>query len=842
MNENSQAPRQNFDNMPSEIRNSKRFFKVGGDKVPRTKDWSNPDNQHFHWDIHGIAGFDTSGHGEYDDFLFLDFDHVLDDDGNFVTAEAETCYNNLVKEFRGIYVEKSISGTGLHAFLAPNPENFAPTANGRNGVLYLSDDRSKSAPKLELFYRTGGRYCLVTGNIFRDSGEEIPGVVGTGEDVDEYFQSLLDQIQAQIAADNAKHEAETKDTSEDLFARAHNFERTENPASGENHNVDENPSAMRDADYEDDPPEYERARVLAMLDRIDVTTLDDTDWLAVISAAKNLGVDYGTVDAFNRRDPERYDEKENQTRWDSLNNPSFGIETLHGIAKRFGYSEHDFKKQWYQENPQFSKKQHRPSRRKPIPAEKDSALTLTAQQKKDLFCGDTFDLDYSERLIYLYKNQIRYISDAEKWIHYSGSAWNFNDTRNSSIYPLAIRAANAMIAAATNDHERKIASTFRQQKKITAAVILLKGFSNIIIRQKDLDKNPMLLNVANGVIDLETGKLMPAAPELLLSKQSPAVYNPNYRSPDFDNFMIQILPDERTRAAVLRFLGYCLTGDVREEKALFIHGGGGNGKGVLMRSIMKVLADYAVPMNIDALLQHRNEKDGDSPTPEFAKLEGIRMAFANEIPQGKNLDAAHFKDLSGGDSIAIRRLHQESSVIENPTHKLILCGQHLPDLRDSKDIGLQRRLLIAKFTETFTGKKCDPNLKYRLTEPDALTGILTVLVNECLAWQRDGLIISEAMTAEKKAYLESNDFITDFIAEFCERGDDKSIARAVFLARLKSVYPQARAIGDRALTEMIKKVEGVEYRKAHGAYKIFGVDWNDNPQTKLFEPPFLIRG
>lgn len=835
MSEHLQAPTQLFDNLPSEIRNSKRFFKVGNNKVPITKDWNITANQKFHWEINGTAGFDTSGHDEGDDYLFLDFDHALDDDGNFIYPIAEQIYNTLVKEFRGIYVERSISGHGLHAFLVPNPEKFSSLASGRNGAIYFGDERGKDAPKLELFYRTRGRYCLVTGNVFRDSGDEIPGIVDDGKDVDEFFQSLLDQIQAQIAADNAKHEAETEktpETSEDSFASIHNLERTENSTGNENHRADDGTGT----DYEEDPPEYERARVLAMLDAIDVATLDDTDWLAVISAAKTLGVDYGTVDAFNRRDPDRYDEKENKSRWDSLNDSSFGIKTLHGIAKRFGYSEHDFKKQWYQENTQFSKKKksRRTPQRKPIPSQQDLALTLTAQQAADLFCGDTYDLDYSERLFYLYRKQIRYVSDIDKWIHYSGGAWNFNDPRNSSIYPLAIRAANAMTAVAATNREQEIASKFRQQKKITAAVTLLKGFSDIVIRLKDLDQNPMLLNVANGVIDLETGKLMPAAPELLLVKQSSAVYNPNQRSGVFDDFMIQILPDEQTRAAVLRFLGYCLTGDVREEKALFIHGSGGNGKGVLLRSIMKVLADYAVPLNIDALLQRRNDKDGDAPTPEFAKLEGVRLAFANEIPQGRNLDTAHFKDLTGGDSIAVRRLFQESSTIENPTHKLILCGQQLPDLRDSKDVGLQRRLMVAKFTETFIGDKCDPTLKYRLTDSDAMTGILTVLVNECLAWQREGLIISAAMTQEKKSYLESNDFITDFIAEFCNRDPDSSIARTDFLAQLKKEYPQSRSISDRALTEMIKKIDGIDYRrKTGGAFAFFGVDWKDNPQGKL---------
>lgn len=64
-----------------------------------------------------------------------------------------------------------------------------------------------------------------------------------------------------------------------------------------------------------------------------------------MSACKNISVDYHVVDAFNRRDLERYNEKENLERWSSKLDSGFDIETLHGIDKQFGYSEKDARRQ-----------------------------------------------------------------------------------------------------------------------------------------------------------------------------------------------------------------------------------------------------------------------------------------------------------------------------------------------------------------------------------------------------------------------------------------------------------------------------------------------------------------
>lgn len=101
------------------------------------------------------------------------------------------------------------------------------------------------------------------------------------------------------------------------------------------------------------PPEYESARIHEMLYTIPPAALSDTDWLAVISACKNLGVDESVVDNWNMQDAARYNERENKVRYDSLKDTSFDIEVLAGKARDFGYSEGDFRRQWFKDNPQF---------------------------------------------------------------------------------------------------------------------------------------------------------------------------------------------------------------------------------------------------------------------------------------------------------------------------------------------------------------------------------------------------------------------------------------------------------------------------------------------------------
>lgn len=321
---------QQLKNLPEEILAQPRFFAVKKDKAPKTKGWSNPKNQKLYSEIRGLAGFDTAGHAVAADYLFLDFDHVLNDDGEFVNDEARKCFAGVTDKLN-TYCELSASGHGIHVIAEPTAGKFKAVSSGDDKGRIYFDAEKKSF--LEIFYGTGGRYCLFTGNVFRC---EPKTPIAHGEHVDGVFQALLDVI-----AERAKKSTPAK-------------KQKATKAQG----MQEIPHSTLPADDK----AYDLFRAQIMLDTINPAALSDTDWLAAISSCKNIGVPYPDVDAFNRRDPDRYDEQENLVRWDSVDDPSFDIETLHGIAKRFSYEERDARRQWFELHPELSTKiSHRPA-------------------------------------------------------------------------------------------------------------------------------------------------------------------------------------------------------------------------------------------------------------------------------------------------------------------------------------------------------------------------------------------------------------------------------------------------------------------------------------------------
>ena len=257
------------------------------------------------------------------------------------------------------------------------------------------------------------------------------------------------------------------------------------------------------------------------------------------------------------------------------------------------------------------------------------------------------------------------------------------------------------------------------------------------------------------------------------------------------------------------FLGYSLTDLVREDKALFIHGDGRNGKG----SLLAVL-------------------DSDAATPEFNKLQHVRLAIAEEIPHGRLLDIQKFKLLTGGDAIPIRKLHEESSIIY-PTHKLILSGNTLPEIKDTREIAFIEHLIVIKFEQSFLGEKCDPKLRERLLTKDSLSGMLTILVDACQEWlKKDKLIESNKVKEFKNEYLEENDIIGEFILENYEYNDDSTISCKEFIKQFK-ISRSNTDMSDKAIIAAVEKINGIQKHRLKQGNVFKGIGWKKDDPTYI---------
>lgn len=460
---------------------------------------------------------------------------------------------------------------------------------------------------------------------------------------------------------------------------------------------------------------------------------------------------------------------------------------------------------------------------------KDTA-GLTDEDWEFIFSGDSSDLDFARRLERFCGKNARWIKDKEHWLIYDSGIWLPSSERNSAISPFARKLSDAMVQNAQGKAERDLADKFKSAKKIGAAITLLKSCDSILITAKDLDNHNELFCVRNGVVNLQTGELFPLDPKYLITQQSPAIYRPGYRNPTVDNFLTSILPDEETLVALIRFLGYAATGEVSEEKALFFYGGGGNGKGTLTRTLIILFGSYATTLKTSAVLLTGKTQDAGAATTELNPLENIRIAIVEELPQGGRLDVAKFKNLTGSDFIPIRKLHQEQIYIE-PHFSPILSGNYRPELSDTRDPGLLRRLMNIDFVQSFIGTQRDPYLKKKLAESDALSGFLSLIVDAAILWYREGLLESSAMKQATHAFLHENDFIGEFIDEHCERGSSLSIPRKAFLERLKKEYPaeclRQFSNRDRALVDAIRRIDGISYDGKSGVYRIKGIGWRN---------------
>lgn len=566
----------------------------------------------------------------------------------------------------------------------------------------------------------------------------------------------------------------------------------------------------------DEPSEQDRAR--AMLAFIPLKDLRENEWLAAVSALKNLGFSYGEVDALNQGG-ENYNERENQTRWDSLTDPSFDIATLHGIAKNYGYSEKDFRREWY--NLRGIKTARRPKDDEPARADVDGSGRDDLIDS--LFSGDGSDLAFARRLEAFCGDRVKWCNEASRWYTYKNGVWTAGGSENSTISHFAADLAELMQQRAANDAEHKLADKFQSSKKIGSAINLLKARHSVRITLDDLDQHPELLNVLNGVVDLQTGELREAAPELLLTRQCRADFDPRASAPLVEEFFKAIQPDDATRAGLLRWLAYGLTGETREERFAVWTGSGGNGKGVLGGTLLELLGTYATGLAPRALLKNNRPADANAATTSLNALEGVRFAISEELPLDAELDSSLVKNLTGGDRINLRRNFGEYRTVVNFA-KINISGNYLPRLENVNDTGIRRRLLNFAFDVRFgtAARPADPLLKKKLLQPKNLRGLLSLLVREAALWYRDGLIISDAMEQATARHLAESDFVADFIDDHYVKIASASVKAKDFIEELRREYPRECSRFKRAdLISLVAAQDGISYVDDRKGFKIF---------------------
>ena len=554
------------------------------------------------------------------------------------------------------------------------------------------------------------------------------------------------------------------------------------------------------------PNRNEIKRILK--DFVHAKNLTRDDWCNVGMILRRYDFSLEDFQAWSKNDS-RYSAEACTAQWKSfksaeeLQGKGYTVATLIQLAKQFGY--------------------------KPPKQSKPPAQTADSQN----FNGNDFmqdpveDLDNARRLEKFCGNHIRWLIDDELWLTFDNGIWSRRSEKSSCLYPFATRFADQMmnfakilgakadeatkaavitsgdgsiqnvddqakkkadIANARKDKAFAVAYYFKKRKNYSAAIDLLKGCDSILITSDDLNRHKNLFCVKNGVVDLQTGKLYPLDPKYLITNQADVFFDHKADTAFVEKFFREVIPDESTLLGVLRYLGYCLTGEKIYHICQFWRGRGANGKTTILDMLIQLFGSYAIKLPTNALLESMRPLDANAASPALAMLDGdIRLALLDEIPRNCRLDATTFKTIIGDQFITARPLYGNPRKIELRA-KLILNGNHLPTF-DVDDGGLQRRINNVEYTQFFPADRADVTLPAKLTTPENRSALLKILVSHSQNFYRDGLIESDDMKAAKAEYFNENDFVANFVEEYCIVGEGGDIKRKDFEARLISAYP-----------------------------------------------------
>lgn len=426
------------------------------------------------------------------------------------------------------------------------------------------------------------------------------------------------------------------------------------------------------------------------------------------------------------------------------------------------------------------------------------------------------DAGNAERLIAKHGRDLRYVEKLG-WFIWNGKYWEHDDTLK--INALATDTAYGIAdEASPNDKAdiiagvRRWAAASQSESHLRAMVNIAR--SKVAINEREFDKDPYLLTVKNGTINLKTGQLQSHTRADMITHIVDVDYKMGAECPMFKRFLRQILPGKELRNFVWKMLGYSLTGDVSEECLFMLYGSGQNGKSTLVETINQIMGEYARVAPSDLLVQKLNDEHPQS----IADLKGRRFVVTSEPENGKRLAESKVKILTGGESISARRMYG-SNFVFRPTFKLFLVTNHKLQVRGT-DKGIWRRIKLVPFEVTIPDEQLDRKLQEKLRAE--YRGILTWLVDGCLRWQKQGLGDSPEIADATRDYREESDVIGAFFDEQCVMGTNESALTSA-LYRAYSTWANTRGEHPMSQTSFGKmlKERGFQQSRATGGARIW---------------------
>lgn len=369
----------------------------------------------------------------------------------------------------------------------------------------------------------------------------------------------------------------------------------------------------------------------------------------------------------------------------------------------------------------------------------------------------------------IFSGEHRYNQSAKDWFVYDAGRWRLDAGGLAAVNAAKLLAEGwiryaAAVTGLSDDERKNFLEYCGKWLTVRKRETTVKDARDInVFRREDMDTDPSLLNVKNGVLHFTDhgAEFRPHSPDYLMSKIAGVKYDPDADCPRFRKFISEIMQDDRPKIRFLQtFLSLGLIGEAPEDKLVIEYGATTrNGKSTLNNVIMHVLGDYAVQMNPETIAQQK--ADSRRASGDVARLAGCRFVVSSELPKNMLMNSQLVKQMTGGDNITARHLTEREFEFK-PQFVMVLNSNHLPIVSD-QSVFESNRVCVLEFGRHFTEAEQDKRLESKLKAEGP--GILNWLIEGLEIYRIAGLVVPETVAAATKDYANSSDKIMMFLDE-----------------------------------------------------------------------------
>jgi putative DNA primase/helicase len=424
------------------------------------------------------------------------------------------------------------------------------------------------------------------------------------------------------------------------------------------------------------------------------------------------------------------------------------------------------------------------------------------------------DLGNAERFRERFRDLLRWYPAKEAWLAWDGKRWSAE--RGTEVVKrsehLTVRAiqdeAETVRQSGRNDvpdalpgaldylfeekrdgtktlYSDKIARWGRSSEALNKVSALSKlAGAYLSVSTEELDADKMKINVNNGTLVVSRKSegdyvsFRPHDPADLITKISPVDFDPEAECPEYDKFLARVHPSDAMRTFLHQWLGLSLTGDVSEQKLVYLYGFGANGKSVLMDTVSYVAGDYGETVPIETFLDSGRARSAGQASPDLAILPGVRMLRTSEPESNAKLAEAMVKLVTGGEPVLARHLNK-GFFKYYPQFKLTISGNHKPKISGGDD-GIWRRFQLVLFNVQIPKEERDPKLSEKLIAE--APGILNRMLDGLRLWCDHGLIEPDEVRAATAEYRELSDPLARFLKVCVEASVDDRVQSSTLYA------------------------------------------------------------